>query len=111
MENNKTLYYICAWIPNDENVIAKQIFRLTRIGNQKGYKFIWIDIDGGIQGGVGTSIDLQEVGSDSIEKALIQLIKIVGTTYDKYFLDELTLDEAYLKAKYFEEELQKELKS
>ena len=110
MEKDKTLYCICAWIPNDENIVAKQIFRLTKIGNQKGYKFIWIDIDGGIQGGVGTAIDLQEVGDISIEKALIQLIKIVGTTYDRFLLDELTLKEAFLKATEFEAELQKQLK-
>lgn len=110
MEKDKTLYCICAWIPNDENIIAQQIFRLTRIGNKKGYKFIWIDIYGGIQGGVGTAIDLQEVGEESIEKALIQLIKIVGTTYNKFLLDELTLKEALLKSTEFEVELFKQLK-
>lgn len=70
MEKNKTLYCICAWMPNDKNIVAKQIFRLIRIGNQKGYKFIWIDIDGGIQGGIGTAINLEKVGEVTIEKSI-----------------------------------------
>lgn len=106
--SNKSYFALCYWIPSDEKIVARQVFKLVKLGNNP-YKYIWIDVAGTTTNGIGTAIKLEEIGSDSPEKAFLQFIKICGTNYDKFSIDEYTFEEMLDKCKDFENFIKQKL--
>jgi len=90
----KNIYAISGYIPNDENVVIMNIYKLIKYG-QDNIRYGWVSINGSEGHGIGTSTN--DFGDkDKIDAVL----KINGYLDEKSIVDKFTFEEAI--EKYFE---------
>lgn len=70
MELHNTIYWISGYIPEGEIEPSMEVKKLVQLGNFKKYKYVWIAVDH--NGGIGTAQELNNIGLETIQEALLQ---------------------------------------
>lgn len=100
---NKSIYAISGLVPEDEDVVVINIYKLIKYGKDV-IRYAWIQINGSETNGIGTMTN--EFGELEKEEALI---KIHGYMDCQYLISKCTFDEMLVKYQELKSVLQMEL--